>query len=269
MPKKKINTSVKGDEKKFLYIRENENIIPINYNTLRHSEFDKILTWSTELASIGTKYIYTTPTILKTSNLYNSIPFHDKKFLVMVQSNLYNSQSGECYTLRRDIVAFLEKNCCQGFDLYGTGWDKFHIPNFRGAIAIPWLKKTMNCYRGYALDKREVMSKYRFSICFENSSNILDYVSEKIFDCFYSGCVPIYYGAPNISDYVPKQAFIDYRRFNDFDKLRQYISEMSETEYEGYRSAASDFLNSEEIRPYKIEQFCERCVNAFEAAVMS
>lgn len=42
-------------------------------------------------------------------------------------------------------------------------------------------------------DKIEWLQKYKFNICFENSS-YPGYLSEKIFDAFAAGCVPIYWG---------------------------------------------------------------------------
>ena len=33
------------------------------------------------------------------------------------------------------------------------------------------------------------------------------YITEKIFDSFFAGVVPIYWGAENITDYVPKSLY--------------------------------------------------------------
>ena len=40
-------------------------------------------------------------------------------------------------------------------------------------------------------------SRYKFCIAIENSL-ATDYVTEKIYDSLAAGCLPIYYGAPNI-----------------------------------------------------------------------
>ena len=39
--------------------------------------------------------------------------------------------------------------------------------------------------------------------------NVNGYVTEKIFDAFKAGCVPVYWGAENITKYVPAECFID------------------------------------------------------------
>ena len=48
-----------------------------------------------------------------------------------------------------------------------------------------------------------------FAICYENARDIPGYITEKIFDCFFAGCVPIYWGgAPNVTDHIPANTFI-------------------------------------------------------------
>lgn len=48
----------------------------------------------------------------------------------------------------------------------------------------------------YGNDKVAFMRQFRFAICPENS-NSEGYVTEKIFDAFLSGCIPIYHGSNN------------------------------------------------------------------------
>ena len=76
--------------------------------------------------------------------------------------------------------------------------------------------------------------------------------------------MPIYFGAPNVSEYIPESTYVDYRNFKDFHGLSLYLNNMTETEYEGYRSAALKFLSSRTIEAYKVKEFCVRFINAFE-----
>jgi hypothetical protein len=49
--------------------------------------------------------------------------------------------------------------------------------------------------------------------CWQENSLVTDYVSEKLFDAFVAGCVPLYYGALNIEDFLPDpESIIDYRQ---------------------------------------------------------
>jgi hypothetical protein len=62
-------------------------------------------------------------------------------------------------------------------------------------------------------DKWEGLADYHYHLCMENS--VLDnYWTEKIGDAFLAGCVPIYWGAPNISAYFDPRGFevIDIER---------------------------------------------------------
>lgn len=57
----------------------------------------------------------------------------------------------------------------------------------------------------------------KFSVCFENSRDpywACGWVTEKIYDCLGSGCIPIYWGAPDVTDRIPAELFIDYRSFD-------------------------------------------------------
>jgi hypothetical protein len=45
------------------------------------------------------------------------------------------------------------------------------------------------------------ISNYKFMICFENVSRP-NYFTEKIINAYYNGTIPIYWGCPNIGDYI-------------------------------------------------------------------
>ena len=73
--------------------------------------------------------------------------------------------------------------------------------------------------------KLEVYSRYHFVIAFENSIST-DYVTEKYFDAILAGAIPIYMGAPNISDYAPgKDCHINVSDFEGATMLSKYLKE--------------------------------------------
>jgi hypothetical protein len=45
------------------------------------------------------------------------------------------------------------------------------------------------------------ISNYKFMICFENVSRP-NYFTEKLINAYYNGTIPIYWGCPNIGDYI-------------------------------------------------------------------
>lgn len=62
-------------------------------------------------------------------------------------------------------------------------------------------------------DKWDALADYRYHVALENSS-VDHYWTEKIADAFLAGCHPLYYGAPNITEYFPDGALtpIDIER---------------------------------------------------------
>jgi len=50
--------------------------------------------------------------------------------------------------------------------------------------------------------KAMLMRRYRFVIAFENA-NLPDYITEKLWEPLKHSIVPIYYGAPNVDEYLP------------------------------------------------------------------
>jgi alpha-1,3-fucosyltransferase 10 len=84
--------------------------------------------------------------------------------------------------------------------------------------------------------KREVISRYRFCIAFENAIEF-DYVTEKLYDPLLAGTVPIYRGAPNVEDFAPgADSFINADRFPSPRDLAAFLLHLSRSpaEYERY-----------------------------------
>ena len=116
-------------------------------------------------------------------------------------------------------------------------------------------------YIGPAKTKYEVLSKTKFCICFENARDIDGYITEKIFDCFFAGCVPIYWGETNISQSVPAECFIDFCQFSSYEDLHRYLKGLSPIQFAAYQQAARDFLMSDQFSPFSSQNFAHTIVN--------
>ncbi|MBZ9674998.1 glycosyltransferase family 10 domain-containing protein [Mesorhizobium sp. ES1-1] len=83
--------------------------------------------------------------------------------------------------------------------------------------------------------KIETIARHRFCLALENSIEP-DYVTEKIYDAFEAGTVPIYLGAPNVNDFVPGNSYIDASAFPDEKTLADYLRHVVATpeEYDAY-----------------------------------
>jgi hypothetical protein len=112
-------------------------------------------------------------------------------------------------------------------------------------------------YKGAVKSKYETLSRYKFSLCFENMA-MPGFITEKIFDCFFVGTIPIYLGAPDVENYMPKSCFIDMRDFDNYAELHSYLSNLSDEDISSFRMAVREYLSSAEYQPFTRERFVEQ-----------
>jgi len=65
-------------------------------------------------------------------------------------------------------------------------------------------------------------SRYKFAVAFENSSS-MGYTTEKIAAPLLGGCVPIYWGNPEIAEEFNPDAFINAHDFGSLEDLANYV----------------------------------------------
>ena len=116
-------------------------------------------------------------------------------------------------------------------------------------------------YRGKVERKIDVLRRTRFSICYENMRDMPGYITEKLFDCFFAGCIPVYWGANNIAEHVPPDCFIDRRQFADMSAVYAYLKSMDQQTYKGYQQRIAAFLESDAAKPFSAETFAETIVS--------
>jgi alpha(1,3/1,4) fucosyltransferase len=198
----------------------------------------------------------------------------NRKFLVMINANkLPRIYWQELYTERLRAVEFFSRT--NNIDLYGVGWDQ---PPYRvGKTWVPYTLRSMyrillhhyhrfrpdpqleaarRVYRGLAKSKSETLGQYTFALCYENAI-LKGWITEKIFDCFFAGTIPIYWGAPDITAYIPADCFIDMRQFSDYAELRAYLKSLSQFDIQKYRENARDYLRSPQFYPFTKQAFVE------------
>ena len=250
-----------GETRRYLMVFESELIIPSNWNTDFYKFFKHVFTWHDDFVD-GEKFIkFNFPQVFPPAQSFDNV--QKSKFCTLIAGNKLVSHPLELYSHRRNAIHWFEKNHPAEFDFYGIGWDQFFSSNkfLNKFVRVLKLAKTLSskhpCYRGMIKSKGEVLKDYKFSICYENARDIPGYITEKIFDCFFAGCVPVYWGANNITDHIPKSCFIDKRDFNDYDELYSYMKGMSDSEYQLYQQNISEFLTSNKARLYSAEYFVE------------
>jgi hypothetical protein len=154
----------------------------------------------------------------------------------------------ELYKDRLDAIRHFSRSA--DFDLFGRDWSD------RTNLSGPEARAVARSYRGElpVFDKVSTLSNYRFALCFENTA-FPGYVTEKIFDCFVAGCIPIYLGAPDIKGLVPAGSFIDARDFRDFAGLESFIRTLKLEASREYLVAAGDFMSSERAEVFSQDHF--------------
>ena len=183
----------------------------------------------------------TKDSVIKLLNYYNYTKYFNR-------SNIKEDEHS-IYLERVKVANYFLKKHKDDFDLYGGLWSK----------------KYNKIHKGYVEreEKLDILSKYKFAFSYDSYTNQNGYISEKIFDCFKAKTVPIYLGADNVTDYIPKECFIDKRDFKTYDELYNYLVSMDEKTYEHYIKNIEKFLNSSKYKEYfSSEQSAKRIKTA-------
>jgi len=246
----------------YLLVLESRLVRPQNYDQNNLNYFRKIFTYDDSLVDgerfIKLNYAFQFPV---------SIP-HDlvnkEKLCVMIAGYKSARHPQELYGERLAAIRWFEQHHPEDFDLFGVGWDMGrvgrHLP--QGLLRwCPWLGRLgapqVPFYRGTVQRKRDVMGRYKFAFCYENIKDVPGYITEKLFDAFFAGTVPIYRGADNINDHIPAGCFVDLRQFPDYAALYEYLHTMPDDQYHNMLLQIEGFLNSEQARPFSCDYFAD------------
>lgn len=203
------------------------------YDRKNHCDFTVIFTWSKDLLELGGRYKEFVFPQLDTLPPQPSPHFQDRKLICNFSANKVSTHPDELYTARIETIKFLEQHCIDDFDHYGARWTGEY-----------------KSWRGKVENKLATMSNYRFNLCYENAQNLRGYLTEKIFDAFHAGCVPIYLGAPDIEDMIPIDTFIDRRRFSSDGELLEFLRSVDESQWRTFIEAARQYLLSDAHQKY-------------------
>ena len=236
-------------------------------------------------ASSGFNYPLRFPTYNTEDIITPLVPWKERDFLVMVSANKFWKEpfniplfrnpkryaglmleqwrkwksptrllaiKNELQTKRLEAIEFFGK--LNHTALFGHGWDELQ------RLPLKWQKRLKMILRNLhpepCGDKIKTISNYKFAICFENVA-YPGYVTEKIIDCFVAGTIPIYLGAPDVQDFIPKETFIDMRAFDSWERLNTYLDELKEEDALKMLSAGREFLNSREGKLHSNKGFAQ------------
>lgn len=217
----------------------------IKINPFYYAPYSVVYTVDDDLVDGKKFFKFFYPVLKPMLDQKEQIPFDERKFLVMIASNIIDE--------KKKILDFFATKPKGELDFYGR-------------VVGPLT--THPTYRGEALNKNDLLKQYRFCICWENTHTVKGYITEKIFDCFAAGCVPIYWGPSNVETYIPKNCFIDYRNFRTDEELYLFLKTMPRNLYEQYVENIRSFLQSDKAKLFSFENFAKSMSEAVDSQLV-
>ncbi len=183
------------------------------------------------------------PMFMFTESTDNYNFYLDNKFEKKKRMSIISSNYGHKYNYLKRHALF---NGLLGTDLeidfYGRRWE---LDDPR--------------YKGSPYNKSDAIVDYEYSIAIENSS-YNNYITEKFFDLIVCNTVPIYYGAPNISDVYPQQSFIEIDFSGPIEKTVEQIVDIYQND--NYEKRLPQVLEAKNLyyTKYNIFNFLENLI---------
>ena len=255
---------------KYLVALENPHINRLNENRDYCRRFVKVFAWDSRLFDLPNVVQIMVPNRLSYEpfsgfaerDIFSCLINANKAFREPLESDLYLE--------RVNTIRWYERHAPSKFELYGLGWAKpspaFDFKGkFRRRIARIGTQlfgyKPFPSYRGELRDKGEILRRCKFSYCYENTRDLSNYITEKIFDSFLYGSVPVYWGADNVQEHIPPDSFIDRRNFRDTGAVHEFLLSVTADNYTTYQLNIAKFLTSNSARKFQSEQFVSTVVS--------
>jgi hypothetical protein len=81
-----------------------------------------------------------------------------------------------------------------------------------------------------SIHKIEFLKQYKFALAIENNDSFgkyFGYTTEKIFEPMVAGCIPIYWGNPNINLDFNKYSFLNVKNYENYENLFEHMVEIN------------------------------------------
>lgn len=243
--------SERADTRIVYIVTEEEATCPLHCaKVLRQLSFDAVLTWRPSIIADGAiPYRYPNPT-----RTYEPGPaFSERSLLVAIAANKAPRlfAGNQLYSARRILFKKLMQDA--RFHLYGPGWN--FDPSSPGK------------YGGTIEDKLDTVAQFRFSLILENTREPGG-VTEKVFDAMSRGSVPVYLGAPDIAEWIPRTCYIDLEELGA-ENLCNKLAAISHERWTAYQEAIRAFLATSAYRQFTEPGFVAAVDKALQKAKLS
>ena len=174
--------------------------------------------------------------------------------IVLINANKISFLPGELYSLRRaSLVRF------DSIELFGQGWNMSFGEKLKHYLSNLWIalksgqlprfsggkyffRKCGN-WKGAPADKREIAQSYKFALVIENSA---EFITEKLFDAFFSGCIPIYVG-PKLEEFeIPNSLYVQAE--DNLDSIELGIESVKKIDYIEWRVIKDEWLSRVSVK---------------------
>jgi alpha(1,3/1,4) fucosyltransferase len=236
----------------FCILTENSFIHPDNSNIDLLKKYNHVFSWNPDLVDIG----LATEIQLAHPMSKVIIDGYKKRDLLVVLFGSNRSIRGRypkynLYSERVKTIRWFELNAPNVFPLYGKKWNmSARLPTRMGAFIhsiekkLPFKRNPFPSWKGVISNKQDILKISRISIVYENIRGLKGYITEKIFDAFVAGNVPVYWGAEDVDNYIPNECFIDRRSFINHEKLYDFLKNMPENQYINYQKNIKNFIEN-------------------------
>lgn len=251
------------------------------FDEVNHRCFDAVLTYNERLREKAGYFIYKIPaggleswdktavhglpwesrkTACIVSNAPNLPPrFPRRKGLGLLRAGWrftphtwwnYVTEGGSLQRQRLSVATHLARAFPSDFDIYGPAWDQLKDSKIVDSWKGPWLGS-----------KLDLLGRYKFNIAYENCDNDVGYISEKIFDAFLSGSVPVYLGNQRIEEWVPPASFVDARGFPP-RQIGNFLKGISQEKWNDMREAGDKFMSNAAQKYFGAAQYANAVISA-------
>jgi hypothetical protein len=238
--------------KRALIVQEPKIVLPKNWSSGVRRKFSTVIEVGNPKATTVVNWPQSWPQSLPEIATIDATRRTD--CAVMIQARKFSFVSGQLYSLRTELVSTDTR-----VKVFGPGWDQkcFRvwlrlIAEFKYAVSAgapmdfttlrTAFVKPLN-WEGAVEDKISAMTEFRVAIIIENS---LGYTSEKIFDAFFAGCIPVYVGPALDVFEIPTDLYV--KSAAEANSISEGISIALEMDYDNWLTSVRGYLASKQTR---------------------
>ena len=242
-----------GPEDCTLVRMEPSVVLPSNFARSRQRQFGKVITVggfrSQDSSSVHWPLLW--PSAPEIEKLHSTARVER---VVLINGNKMSFMKGELYSLRRRAITVIEN-----LDLFGTQWDSkltsrliIALKSLAQALLslkLPRLTGLSLWFQNYPKskgpvdDKLKTMANYKYALVIENSA---EYMSEKLMEPLFAGCIPIYVGPDPEEFGIPKELVI--RAQPSLHSIQEAILEAVSWNMNEFHARLGAFLGSSDVR---------------------